>query len=213
MPRVVVYGLIILFALGLIPLALIAKDRVSPSTRPRLQIIPDMDSQPKFKTQKANSLFADGRAMRPPVPGTIARGERRDDELFDRGRHDGEWATVFPAPVTPDLLARGRERYGIFCAPCHGLSGHGDGMVARRAERLQEGTWTAPSSLHAEAVRARPVGEIFDTITGGIRTMPAHGSQIPPGDRWAIVAYVRALQRSQAASLADVPPQERATLP
>jgi mono/diheme cytochrome c family protein len=116
--------------------------------------------------------------------------------------------------VTVDarLLARGHERYAVFCAPCHGLSGHGDGMVARRADRLQQGTWTPPSSFHVEPVSARPVGHLFNTITNGIRTMPAYGSQVGVADRWAIVAYVRALQRSQRASIDDVPPELRSTV-
>jgi len=212
MPRIIVHVAVVLFVLGLIPLAIIARDRVSPSPRPRIQIIPDMDSQPKFKAQKANPLFADGRADRLPVAGTVARGDARLDDAFWRGRAGEEFVAEFPVPVTPDLLARGQERYRVFCAPCHGLSGYGDGVVARRADRLQEGTWTPPTSFHTEAVRTRPAGHIFNTITNGIRSMPAYGSQIPAADRWAIVAYVRALERSQNATLADVPAENREAL-
>jgi mono/diheme cytochrome c family protein len=212
MPRVIINVLIVLAVLGLVPLAIIARDRASPSSKPRLQIIPDMDNQPKFKAQKANPLFADGRAMRLPPAGTVARGEARTDSLLYAGRENGAWATRFPQLVTPDLLARGQERFRIFCAPCHGLSGYGDGLVAKRADRLQEGTWTPPASFHTDLVRQRPAGHLFNTITNGVRNMPSYGAQIPPEDRWAIVAYVRALQRSQNAGVADVPPAEQPAL-
>lgn len=212
MPRLLRYALLIAFVLGLVPLALLARDRASPSARPRVQVVPDMDSQPKFKTQKANPLFADGRASRPPVPGAVARGQAALDDRLHRGRDGEDWAADLPVPVTAALLERGRERYAIFCAPCHGLSGYGDGMVARRADRLQEGTWTPPSSLHDPTVRGRPAGHLFNTITNGIRNMPAYGPQLPPPDRWAVVAYVRALQRSQNAGVADVPAEQLPSL-
>ncbi len=212
MPRAIVYGLIIVFVLGLIPLALIARERTTTSPRPRLQLIPDMDQQAKYKAQSANPLFADGRAMRAPPAGTVARDEPRADAHLREGRRDGDWAAGFPLPVTESLLSRGRERYRIFCAPCHGLDGGGDGPVARRADRLQEGTWTPPTSLHTDVVRERPAGHLYNTIANGIRNMPAYGPQLAPQDRWAVVAYVRALQRSQNATLADVPAQERPAL-
>ncbi len=212
MPRVIVNVLIVLFVLGLVPLAMIARDRASPSSRPRVQIIPDLDNQPKFKAQKANPLFADGRAMRLPPADTVARGESRADSLLYAGRENGAWATRSPQLVTPALLTRGQERFRVFCAPCHGLSGYGDGLVARRADRLQEGTWTPPASFHTDVVRQLPAGQLFSTITNGVRSMPSYGAQIPPEDRWAIVAYVRALQRSQNAGVADVPPAEQPAL-
>ena len=117
-----------------------------------------------------------------------------------------------PVAVTAQLMRRGQERYDVFCTPCHGYAGNGDGIVAKRAERLQEGTWTPPSSLHTDLVRSRPDGQLFNTISNGVRTMPAYGSQIPVADRWAIVAYVRALQRSQGARVADVPAELRSQL-
>jgi mono/diheme cytochrome c family protein len=119
---------------------------------------------------------------------------------------------VGPLAVDLGVLQRGRERYDIYCAPCHGLAGYGDGSVAKRAEALQEGTWTPPTSFHTELIRQRPDGHIFNTISNGIRNMPAYGPQIPVADRWAIVAYVRALQRSQNATVDDVPPEIRAQL-
>ncbi len=205
MPRRLIYALIVVFVAGMIPLALIVKARVSTTTKPRVQVIPDMDSQPKYKAQVANPMFADGRAMRRPVDGTVPRGDLRADDWFYRGRKDGDWAATFPVSVTPELMRRGQERFRIYCSPCHGLSGMGDGMVARRADKLQEGTWVPPSSYHTDVVRGRPVGHIFNTITNGIRTMPPYGPQVPPADRRAIVAYVRALQRSQDARIQDVP--------
>jgi len=150
--------------------------------------------------------------MRPDPPGTVARGELDEDDAIYRGKRGDEWITTIPVPVTGALLARGRQRFDIYCSPCHGLAGYGDGMVAKRAEALQEGTWTPPSSFHTDLVRSRPVGHIFNTITHGIRNMPAYGPQIPVADRWAIVSYVRALQRSQNATVADVPPDLRAQL-
>jgi len=212
-PRWLIFVAAIVTALALVPLAMIAKARTTTSARPRINIVPDMDNQPKFRAQQANPLFADGRAMRPPVAGTLARGELRDDPALFAGKTGaGEWVSAIPVPVTAQLLRRGQERYDVFCAPCHGLSGYGDGIVARRADRLQEGTWTPPSSLHTDLVRSRAEGALYNTIVNGIRNMPAYGSQIPVADRWAIVAYVRALQRSQNARVADVPAELRSEL-
>jgi mono/diheme cytochrome c family protein len=212
LPRWLTYSVAVVVALSWIPLAMIARARVTTSPKTRLHVVPDMDSQPKFKAQARNLLFADLRSMRPDVPGTVARGELDEDDAYYRGKHGDEWITTIPVPVTGALLARGRQRFDIYCSPCHGLAGYGDGMVAKRAEALQEGTWTPPSSFHTDLVRSRPVGHIFNTITHGIRNMPAYGPQIPVADRWAIVSYVRALQRSQNATVADVPPDLRAQL-
>jgi len=174
--------------------------------------VPDMDNQPKFGPQSRNRLFADRRAMRPPVEGAVARGALREDNGLYRGAVGGVWVEQIPVAVTDQLLRRGRERYDIFCSPCHGLAGYGDGMVAKRADALQEGTWTPPASLQSELVRGRPVGHLYNSITNGIRNMPAYGPQITVEDRWAIVAYLRALQRSQSATVEDVPPELRAQL-
>ena len=211
-PRWLLYAFVLLAALALVPFALIARSRATTSARPRVHLILDMAKQPKVKTQTANPLFADGRAMRPPVPGTVVHGELEENGAYWTGRDTGGWATAFPVQVTERLMQRGQERYDIFCAPCHGLAGFGDGPVAKRADALQEGTWTPPSSYHTDLVRGRPVGHLFNTITNGIRNMPAYASQIPVSDRWAIVLYVRALQRSQDASVADVPPELRRQL-
>jgi hypothetical protein len=212
-PRWLIFAALIFTALAIVPFALISRARTTTSSQPRFNIVPDMDNQPKFRAQQANPMFADGRAMRLPVAGTVARGELREDGALYRGKDsDDQWVIVFPMPVTTQLMQRGHERFDIYCTPCHGYAGYGDGLVAKRADRLQEGTWTPPSSLHTELVRARPVGQLFNTITNGARTMPAYGAQIPVADRWAIVAYVRALQRSQNAGVADVPAELRSQL-
>lgn len=203
---------LILFLLSLLPFALIARARAQRSDRPRVHLILDMDNQPKFKPQQANPLFADGRAMRPKVAGTVARGDLELDDHLCRGIENGQWAETFPIRVDERLLRRGRERFDIFCAPCHGVSGYGDGMVSRRADELQEGKWVPPTSLHADAVRQRPPGHLYNTIVNGIRNMPPYGHQIGVEDRWAIVAYVRALQRSQNARPEDAPEEARRLL-
>ncbi|MFH1278010.1 MAG: cytochrome c [Candidatus Eisenbacteria bacterium] len=203
---------IIMVALSWIPLAVIAKNRASKQETPRAQFIPDMDQQPKFKAQQANPLFADGRAMRPEPPGTVARGELREDDAVYRGKESGAWVQEIPVPVTDRLMKRGRERFDIFCAPCHGLDGAGSGIISARAEALQEGTWIPPVSYHSDQIREWPAGHIFNTITNGIRSMPAYGPPIPADDRWGIVAYLRALQRSRNAAIDDVPPGMRGKL-
>jgi mono/diheme cytochrome c family protein len=212
MPRWLVYSIVVLVVLSWVPLVLIMRARHTTSTAPRIHLIQDMGSQPKFKPQARNPLFADRRAMRPPVPGTVAVEGLREDDAYYRGKVGDDWVEAIPVPVTMGLLERGQQRYDIYCSPCHGLVGYGDGMVAKRAEALQEGTWTPPSSYHTDLVRGRADGHIFNTISNGIRNMPAYGPQIPVADRWAIVAYVRALQRSQDAGVSDVPPDLRASL-
>jgi mono/diheme cytochrome c family protein len=191
---------------AVVPPLLVARARVVRTPNPRLHLIPDMDSQPKVKTQQFNALFRDHRGMRRPVPGTIARGDLELDTAVYQGKVGNEWVTTMPVPVTPELMERGRERYAIFCAQCHGMDGAGKGLVAVRAEELG-GPWVPPLSYHDKQVRERQLGHLYNTIANGIRSMPAYGSQIPVEDRWAIVAYIRALQRSQNARMKDVPPE------
>lgn len=212
MPRWLFYLVVVIIVLSWVPLAVILRARNTMSSEPRIHIIQDMDNQQKFKTQARNRLFADRRAMRKPATGTVARGELNGDDAYYRGRVGEDWIETLPIPVTMQLMERGRERFDVFCAPCHGLAGAGDGMVAKRAEELQEGTWTPPASFHSELVRGRTDGHLFNTITNGIRNMPAYAPQIPVEDRWAIVAYIRALQRSQGAPLEDVPADLQAQL-
>lgn len=212
MPKGLVYILTILLTGLLIPPALIATMRSTVKKKPRIHYIQDMDNQFRYKAQQVNEFFDDQRAMRQPVRGTIARGELQDDPHYDKGLVDGAWAETFPAPVgvTVDLIERGRDRFNIYCLPCHGEAGFGDGIIHERAFRLVtagvNGTqWVEPKSLHEAAIREQPLGQTFSTITNGVRTMAGYGSQIPVDDRWAIVAYVKALQRSQHAKESDLP--------
>jgi mono/diheme cytochrome c family protein len=204
--------LLLLATVALLPFACIYRARHAMSPVPRIQIVQGMANQPRFKSQQVNPLFADTREERPPVTGTIARGHLPSEEGTRMGVRDGRWVETIPIPVDETVMHRGRERFNIYCSPCHGLAGYGDGIVAVRAERLQEGTWVPPSSLHAATVVVRPVGHLYNTITNGIRTMPSYGSQIPESDRWAIVAYVRALQLSQHANVALLSADERSKL-
>jgi mono/diheme cytochrome c family protein len=213
-PPALIYGLIIVTCAAVVPLALAVKARHSKSDKPRIHIIQDMDSQPKYKAQRENPIFADGRADREALPGTVAVGHLNEDDHFYRGRAGGGWARTFPAQVelNEETMARGKARFGIYCTPCHGQAGLGDGMVHKRADALAQGGWIQPTNMTQEYVRLQPVGELFNTISNGVRTMPAYGPQIPVEDRWAIIMYVRALQRSQSGSLNDVPDSERGSL-
>lgn len=207
-----IWILISLGVLSLLPFALIARARTARTAEPRIHVFPDMDNQGRYKSQQVNRLFADTRAMRPPVEGTVARGQLQEDDHLYRGVRSGEWAAGFPMKIDREVMERGRERYDIHCSPCHGLAGYGDGIVARRADALQEGTWVQPSSLHTDLVRSRPSGHIFNTITNGIRNMPPYGFRVSVEDRWAVTAYVSALQLSQNAAIEDVPEKQRANV-
>jgi len=161
-----------------------------------------MHDQPKYVPLRESTFFADSRSARPLVEGTVARGQLRDDELRYSGKMNGQDAAVFPVSVTAADLARGRERFDIYCSPCHGRTGQGDGMVVQRGYRR-------PPSFHQDRLRDAPVGHFFDVITNGFGAMPDYASQVKVDDRWAIIAYVRALQLSEHATLADVPAPER----
>ena len=154
---------------------------------------------------EGSTFFADGRATRPQVPGTVARGRLFDDEHLHFGKVDGEYASEFPMPVTAELVARGRKQFDINCSPCHGAAGNGQGMVVKRG-------FTAPPSFHIERLVESPHGYYFDVITNGFGAMYDLSERVSHEDRWAIVAYIRALQLSQSAQIADVPDAERATL-
>lgn len=163
----------------------------------------DMHDQAKYEAYEASPFFANATSARPLPAGTVPRGFLREDVHFYTGMTpDLQTATTFPFPVTEKVLLRGRERYDIFCAPCHDRVGTGNGMIVRRGFRR-------PSSFHVHRLREAAVGYFFDVITHGFGTMPSYASQIPPEDRWAIVAYIRALQFSQHAPVAELPPADR----
>ena len=195
----------------------------------------DMHDQPKMKPYRSSTFFGDGLSWRPPVEGTVARGFLKTDTEFFTGKKAGKTATntaalptltpagpeptaanpvaaggpqgaaaypddieIFPIPVTREIVRRGKERYEIFCSACHGLTGNGDGMIVRRGFRRA-------ASFNDERLRQAPVGHFFDAITNGWGAMPSYASQIPAQDRWAIVAYLRALQLSQQNQQAQTP--------
>ncbi len=214
LPRGLIYALLILAKASTVPFALAFKARHATSHEPRIHVVPDMDFQQKFKAQTENEFFEDERSTRAPIEGTVPNGELHDDDHLYRGKVGDAWAATFPQSIAPteQTLARGQQRFGIYCAPCHGLVAKGDGMVTKRAEALAEGTWVPPTDLTQDSIRTQPVGQIFNTITHGIRNMPAYAPQIDPKDRWAIVMYVRALERSQHATVADLTAAERANL-
>lgn len=165
----------------------------------------DMGHQAYHRPLDASSVFADGRSARPLPEHTIARGQLREDELFFTGRVNGAPVDLFPEPVTPQMVQRGRQRYDIYCSVCHGRTGEGNGMIVRRG-------FPTPPSLHIDRLRAAPAGHFVEVIGNGFGLMYSYASRVEPADRWAIAAYIRALQLSQHAGLADVPPDDRAKL-
>jgi mono/diheme cytochrome c family protein len=239
MPKWIMGFIVASTAFALVPFAIAAKARSSHSSEPHIHIFPDMDFQPKFKSDQANDLFADGRANRGEITGTVPRGWLEEDELFYHGLEHSDggdtWTTGFPkqypdtSALTPvlrgqpfavdmKLLERGRSRFNIYCTPCHGYDGHGAGMVPTRL-RTEGLNWAVrnlvepPDAKGAGGVAVQmPNGQLFNTISNGFNTMMGYAGQIPAWDRWAIVAYVRALQRAQNASLDDVPAVERGSI-
>jgi mono/diheme cytochrome c family protein len=177
--------------------------RGRPSEDPPIHINPNMDDQPKYKAQSESYFFENGSAMREPIPGTVARDEAYDNPEYYLGKDkSGNLIDKIPVPVTIQLLERGQERFNIYCAPCHSRIGDGKGIVVQRG-------YMPPPNFHQDNIRAFPDGHIFDVISNGIRNMPTYGHMIPVADRWAIVAYFRALQRSEHASINDVPAEMR----
>ena len=164
-----------------------------------------MHDQPKYSPYRESTFFADGVGARPVVVGTVPRGHLNDDELLYGGKENGAVATRFPFPVDEAVMTRGRERFNIYCAPCHGATGLGDGMVVRRGYRR-------PPPLADQRLREVPIGHFFDVMTHGFGAMPDYAVQVPAPDRWAIAAYIRALQLSGHATLQDVPQAERSKL-
>jgi len=164
-----------------------------------------MADQPRYKPLQRSDFFTDQRSERPLVEGTVARGDLKADEFFYTGKLNGNLVDRLPFPITREALLRGQERYNIFCSPCHGQVGTGDGMVVRRGYR-------PPPSYHIDRLRTAPDGHFFDVMTHGFGAMSDYAEQVPPADRWAIVAYIRALQFSQNAKVADLPEKQRRAL-
>lgn len=280
LPRPIWLGALLLVLAGLIPAAIVLNMRASFSDLPRWHVFFDMDFQPKKKPQQTTTIFADGRIMRPQVPGTIAKGQLEEQDPFYLGHDplkmsladyrravfvsatdqdplgdakpadpkpaDGAKpaeqspAPVAPAPATPpaavppvgdggqapkyawleklpievtdEHMNLGKVKYETYCAACHGYSGFGDGLVAKRALSLLQDTWTPPTSLHADRVQKQPVGQIFHTISKGQGKMASYASSLSPKERWAVVLYVKALQRSRNANIDDVPVEQRSSL-
>ena len=165
-----------------------------------------MHDQPKYRGLRGSEFFGDGLAARPLVAGTVPRGELREDALLYTGKDaNGAIAAVFPFPVDENVMSHGQERFNIYCAPCHGRTGMGDGMIVQRGYRR-------PPSFADPRLREAPVGHFFDVMTRGFGAMPDHASQIRAADRWAIAAYIRALQLAAHATMADVPAEQRSRL-
>jgi cytochrome c5 len=218
------------FVLLVVLVVSVAGFRGQKSTKPPFEIFPDMDHQPKVKAQTPSSFYADGRANREPIVGTVPLGYAMPQHkpvdgstgesespykqvkfssgvsYFDTGRFDNQWGTGMPMEVTPEFIARGQERYAISCKVCHGATGEGNGIAGKYG-------LVAIANLNQQRIRDMADGEIFNTITHGKNTMMGYGDRIQVQDRWAIIAYMRALQKSQGgATINDVPATERAKL-
>ncbi len=302
-PKAIFSVIMALIFVSLIPGAMVLRMRASQSDSPRWHVFFDMDFQPKKKPQQTTSLFADNRTQRPPVPGTVARGELDNADPYYLGYDPDQtallestdatrmvafklqepatqepttpqepaaeapstepavkepaaveqeptpataagetqpvgetqpaagptapqaaatpaaagepnyaWLTEFPMEATEELFALGKKKYEINCAVCHGFAGYGDGLVSQRATNLAQGYWVQPTSMHEERIQQQALGRIYYTITNGKGKMASYASSLTPKERWAVVLYVRALQRSQNASLEDVPEARRGDL-
>ena len=179
-----------------------------PSKDEPIHINPNMDHQQKYRPQAESNFFEDGATMRPVVEGTVARGELKEDTEFYYGKDEkGDFITGFPDKIMfgRELVERGHERFNIYCSPCHGRTGTGRGIIVERG-------LVPPPSFHTDSIKAFPNGRIFDVITNGIRNMQPYKYQIPEEDRWAIIAFFRALQRSHDATIEDVPQSQRGNL-
>jgi mono/diheme cytochrome c family protein len=165
----------------------------------------DMHDAPRYNPLRPSVFFANGSSARPLLANTVARGQLREDRHLYEGIVDGKPAETFPFPITDEVMRRGQERYTVFCTPCHGRTGEGNGMIVERGFRK-------PPSYHEDRLRNAPVGYFFDVMTHGFGAMQDYASQLPVADRWAIAAYIRALQFSQRAVVDDVPADRRADL-
>lgn len=217
------------FAFVVLLVVAMAGFRGHKSARPPIELFPDMDHQPKVKAQVPSSFFADGRAARQPVANTVPMGYSMpmhkevdgstgegtspyknihfsaSPDYLDTGKIGDQWGTGIPIPVTPELLARGQQRFTINCAICHNATGDGNGIIKKYG-------LATIADLHQKRLKDMADGEIFNTITNGKNTMPSYGANIQVQDRWAIIAYLRALQKAASASINDVPAEERVKL-
>jgi len=193
------------FALAVTAVVSILGFRGGSFTKPPLEVFPDMDDQSKYKPQGTSTFFADGRTDRLPVSGTVARGLLKDDEFLHFGKNGDDWAKGFPMSVTEDFVNRGKDRYGIYCAVCHGGVGDGNSVTKPRGMAIV-------ASYHDDRLRDMPEGELFNTITNGKGLMGYYRDKLTVEDRWAVIAYMRVLQRSQNASIDDVPQANRKDL-
>jgi hypothetical protein len=165
----------------------------------------DMHDTPRYEPLQQSDLYADKRSSRPIIEGTVARGFLKDNDVFFTGMQGGAPVEKIPMPLTEAVVVRGRERYEVYCAPCHGVAGDGDGMIVKRG-------YKQPTSYHDPRLRNERAGYFFDVMTRGFGQMPDYAAQVSPKDRWAIVAYIRALQLSQHASVGDLTPEEKGRL-
>lgn len=240
-PRWMIYIAVTLVVASWIPLAVIFRGTYSTSPLPRIHIFQDMDNMVRYRPQDENLIFADKRAMRPKIAGTVARGQLQADDHYylgyrmspsaqatgDAASGPGvEFFNGYPASIqqimdSPEqaeaFLLRGQEKYNVYCALCHGADGYGAGAIHVRADTLARNgvsgmSWVQPRSLHEPDVRARADGHLYNTITNGIRNMAGYGGQIGVADRWAIVAYVRTLQFAQMAQPESVPEAQRSQM-
>ncbi|MFC6645861.1 c-type cytochrome [Granulicella cerasi] len=161
----------------------------------------DMHDQPKFFPQRGTSFYGDGRSVRPQVDNTVSR-DQMQDAYFSTGMMDGKEGDGLPIPLTKDTIARGQERYNVYCTPCHSRVGNGEGMIVQRGYR-------PAGDFHTERMRNLPLGHFFAVMTNGYGAMPDYKAQLTPQDRWAVAAYIRALQLSQNAKPSDVPSGEQ----
>ncbi len=195
--------LFIIFLLSLFVMIFSCCSQERPSENPPIHLNPNMDDQPKYEAMEESQFFLDKSSVRMPVDGTVARGDLQEPVSYFQGKYaDGKFVKKAPLAFTASLLKKGQERYDIYCSPCHGRSGYGQGIVVKKG-------FLPPPSFHIDRLRDSADGYIFDVITNGIRNMPSYKYQIPVADRWAIVAYFRALQRSQNATRNDIPDDVR----
>lgn len=201
---------LLVFGVVVIAVMVVAGKRGDMSRRPPIELFPDMDRQPKLRPQEANSFFKDGLSSQQPIAGTVSRGSAWQDSPENTGKISGttNWVQTIPVPLTQQLLARGQQRYNINCSPCHGAQGDGKGITTKFGMAVI-------ADLHDATTRKvlqQPDGEIFNTISYGKGLMQGYAANVTIQDRWAIVAYVRALQRSHLGSIEDVPADQRANV-